>query len=218
MKTTQYVRQLKAIAAADSGGIRERWLYGLRLLHDPEAMSESGKSLKHGVTDQLIATAKAAGLNLSAREIQRCLQCARTYPTGSQIRHAETDFRTWHELANADFPPIEALDGEPPADHRTEAEKARDRARALATIRGVQGELFPLSTFEPIVTTLKDLLDYTDEQEAMTARFVAHGQKRRAYLNDLIEAADGDTSVTWQEAHDRLAAANPDVPDITEVP
>jgi hypothetical protein len=30
MKTTQYVQQEKAIAAADSGGIRQRWLWATR--------------------------------------------------------------------------------------------------------------------------------------------------------------------------------------------
>lgn len=84
MKTTQYVKQEKAIAVADSGGIRARWLWGLRLLRDSDAMS-SEKSLRHGVTEQLIAAAKSSGLKLSAREIQARLQCARAYPTEAQI-------------------------------------------------------------------------------------------------------------------------------------
>lgn len=80
MKVTQYVRQERAIASADSGGIRERWIWGLRLLRDPDAMS-SPKSLRHGVADQLMAAAARAGRKLSDREIRWRLQCARTYPT-----------------------------------------------------------------------------------------------------------------------------------------
>lgn len=102
MKTTQYVRQEKAIATADSNVIRERWLWGLRLLRNPAAMS-SEKSLRHGITDQLVAAAQAAGLKLTAREIQRRLQCARTYPTEAQMRRVTSDFESWFDLLKADF-------------------------------------------------------------------------------------------------------------------
>jgi hypothetical protein len=118
MKTTQYVRQLKAIEAAEASGIRERWLFGLRFLRDPEVMAPSGKSLRHGAAEKLIA---AAGLNskgkrrLSEQEIQRCIRCARAYPTESQIRRAATDFDSWWDLVDAGFPPYEAPEGEPPA-------------------------------------------------------------------------------------------------------
>lgn len=204
MKTTQYVRQEKAIAVADSGGIRQRWLWGLRLLRDSDAMSESGKSLKHGVTDQLIAAAKSAGLKLSDREIRRRLQCARTYQTESQIGRAVADFETWRDLSDANFPEYDAAEDEPLADHRTDAERDHDRARALIDLIGEQGALFPLRDFEPIETTLKDLQLYMEQQEGLTQRFVAHGQKRRAYFEQLVEAADYDLSVTWAEAHARL--------------
>lgn len=207
MKTTQYVRQERAIAAADSGGIRERWLWGLRLLRDRDAMS-SEKSLRHGVTDQLIAAATAAGRKLSEREIRRRLQCARTYRTESQIGRAMADFGSWYELSEANFPAIEAPADEPPADHRTDSERQHDHARALVDLIGDQGALFPLADFEPTVTTLKELVDYTDAQEDLTQRFVEHGRKRRAYLNSLIVAADGDLSVVWQDAHDRLPAVD----------
>lgn len=135
MKTTQYVRQEKAIAVADSGGIRQRWLYGLRLLRDQEAMSESGKSLKHGIADQLIAVAKSNGLKLSAREIQSRLQCARAYPTEAQIRRSTADFEHWSALVQAGFPDYEAPEDEPPADHRNDAERKHDAARQLAALK-----------------------------------------------------------------------------------
>lgn len=207
MKTTQYVRQEKAIVSADSGGIRQRWIWGLRLLRDAEAMS-SPKSLRHGVTDQLIAAAKAAGIKLSDREIRRRLQCARAYQTESQIGQAMADFESWWDLAEANFPAYEAAEGEPLADHRTEAERDHDRARALADLVGEQGSLFPLRDFEPVETTLKDLAEYAAQQEELTSRFVAHGRKRRDYLESLIEAADGDLSMRWIEAHGRLSQAD----------
>lgn len=212
MKTTQYVRQEKAISAADRGGIRERWMWGLRLLRDPEAMS-SEKSLKHGVTDELIATATARGYKLSAREIQRRMQCARTYRTEGQIRRVLADFETWDELSRANFPPYEADENEPLADHRTETEQEHVRARALLDLIGEQGALFPASMFEPVETQLKDLVAYAEEMRDLTSRFVKRDEERRAYLNRLIEAAGGDLSVTWQEAQRRLNET-----DSTETP
>lgn len=203
MKTSQYVRQEKAIASADSGGIRERWLWGLRLLRDPDAMS-SPISLRHGVSEQLIEAAKAAGRKLSPSEIRRRLICARTYSTEAEIVRAMDDFGSWSDLAAANFPAYEVPDGEPLADHRTQAERDHDHARALVDLIGEQGSLFPLRDFEPVTTTLKDLQVYTEQQEQLTARFVEHGRKRRAYLNDLIAAANDDLSVTWREAHARL--------------
>lgn len=206
MKTTQYVKQERAISAADSGGIRERWLWGLRLLRDTEAMS-SEKSLRHGVADQLIAAAgkDARGRSrLNIQEIQRRIRCARAYQTESEIRLAQTDFGTWYGLVNAGFPAYEAPDGEPLADHRTEAERDRDAARALLDLIGEQGALFPASDFEPATTPLKDLKAYADEMEELTGRFVDRDRKRRAYLDSLIKAADDDLSVTWQEAQERL--------------
>ena len=203
MKTTQYVRQERAIASADAGGIRMRWMWGLRLLRDPEAMS-SEKSLKHGVTEQLVTAAKAGGLRLSEREIRYRLKCARTYQTEDEIRQALAAFETWTDLCSANFPAYETSADEPLADHRTEEEKKRDRARALLDIIGNQGTLFPLDKFEPTEATLKELQEYTEQSEELTARFLEHDRKRRDYLDSLIEAADGDLSITWQEAQQRL--------------
>ncbi len=202
MKITQYISQEKAISAADGGGIRQRRLYGLRLLRDSDVMSPGGGGLRHGVTDQLMSAAKARGFRLSDREIRRRIQCARAYPTEAQIGRAVADFSTWRDLADAGFPAIPLPDGEPDADHRTVDEKRHDAARALAELIGEQGSLFPLSQFEPADASLKELLDYTEQQEELTARFAEHGRKRREYLDSLIAAAGGgDLSKTWHEAH-----------------
>jgi hypothetical protein len=211
MKTSQYVRQEKAIASADSGGIRERWLWGLRLLRDPEAFAPGSSQLKPGRAEELTKAAKSAGLRLSEREIRYRLQCARTYPTETEIRHACAEFGDWSALRSAGFPTFEAPVDEPPADHRTQLERDHDHARALVDLIGEQGALFPLRDFEPVITTLKQLQDYADQQEELTARFVEHGKKRRAYLDKLIEAADYDLGMTWRDAHDRLGVEEQDL-------
>lgn len=205
MKTTQYVRQLSHIEAADSNLIREWWMFGLRLLRDAEVMSPSGVSLRHGVAERLVAAAGTDSKGrprLSPQKIQRALRCARIYQTESQIRRAATDFSGWYELVDAGFPAYEAEEGEAPADHRTEAERKRDRARALADVLGEQGALFPLDDFEPTTTTLKELAEYTSEMAELTARFHRRDEQRRTYLESLIVAADGDLSVSWQDAHE----------------
>lgn len=207
MKTTQYVRQEQAIAAADSGGIRERWMWGLRLLRDPDAFSPGSTQLKPGHADELVQAIKVVGRKISQREIQYRLRAARTYRTDSQIAQISARFENWSSLIAADFPAIESLPNEAPADHRTEVERKRDRARVLASLAefgNEQGALFPLSDFEPITATLKELEEYADQQEAITARFAAHGHKRRAYLENLKAAVDGDLSATWQHAHEQM--------------
>lgn len=211
MKTTQYLRIERAIAAAAKNDIHERWIWGLRLLRDPDAFAPGSTQLKPGRADELVRAAKAAGFPLTQREIQFRLQCARAYPTETQIANAGSQFEDWSSLRAAGFPPFEAPEGEPPADHRTDAERARDHARALTDILGEQGTLFPLGDFEPTETPLKILAAYAEEMAELTARFAARDRQRRAYLDQLIEAAGGDLSTTWQDAH--LRAFGEQVPE-----
>lgn len=201
MKTTQYIRIERAISAAAVSDIRERWFWGLRLLRDPDAFAPGSSQLKPGRADELIRSAKAAKLTLSEREIRYRIQCARAYPTDSQIRHACAEFEDWSSLRAAGFPAIDAPEGEPPADHRTDAERQRDHARALTDLLGDQGALFPLADFEPHETPLKDLKAYAEEMAELTARFRKRDEDRREYLDRLIAAAGGDLSTTWQDAH-----------------
>jgi hypothetical protein len=203
MKTTQYVRQENAIGAAEAGGMRERWIWGLRLLRDADAFTPGSSQLKPGRADELIGAAKAAGRNLSEREIRRRLQCARTYRTETEFGRAVAEFQTWRELSDANFPRFDGDEGEPPADHRTDAERKRDLARAIADVIGEQGTLFPLDRFEPFESTLKDLADYAAEMSDLTERFRKRDAERRDYLDKLIEAAAGDLSTRWQDAHQR---------------
>jgi hypothetical protein len=203
VKTTQYVRQEKAIAAAAVSDIRGRWLWGLRLLRDPDAFAQGSTQLKPGRADELVRAAKSAGFPLTAREIQYRLQCARAYPYASQIANAGAQFEDWTALRSAGFPAMPAPADEPPADWRTETERQRDHNRALADIFGEQGTLFPLADFEPRETPLKDLEAYAVEMAELTARFRKRDEERREYLDILIVAAGGDLSVTWQAAHVR---------------
>lgn len=204
MKTAQYVRQERAIAASAVNDIRQRWLWGLRLLRDTDAFAPGSSQLRPGQADELIRSAKAAGLRLSEREIQYRLRCARAYPTEAQIAHACAEFEDWSSLRAAGFPAFDAPEGAELADHRTEDERRRDHARAIADVFGEQGTLFPLSDFEPVTTTLKDLVVYATEMSELTARFAKRDQDRWAYLNRLVEAAGADLSVTWADAHARL--------------
>lgn len=129
---------------------------------------------------------------------------ARTYTTENEIAQVLAAFDSWWSLIQAGFPPSEVADGEPPVDYRTPAERTRDRDRALLELIDQQSALFPLDDFDPRATTLKELQDYTEEMEALTARFAERDRRRRTYLERLIEAAGDDLSVTWKEAHDLL--------------
>jgi hypothetical protein len=206
MKLAQYTSQERVIATADSSGIRQRWMYGLRLLADTEKIATAG-GLKHGVAESLIQSAAKHGIKLSAREIRWRMQLARAYPTEAQIGNAITDFNSWFDLIQAGFPDIAMPAGEPPADWRTQAEKDHDSARALADLIGDQGTLFPLSKFEPAEITLKDLEDYAEQQDRINAGFIETSRKRHEYLGSLTRAVNGDMSKTWAEAQAALDAA-----------
>lgn len=201
MRTRAYTAAEKAIAAADTNTIRERWQYGLRLIHDQEKIAPSG-GLRHGVSDALIEAARRVGKKLSAPEIRDRMLAARTYPKESQIALAQSDFDTWNDLRNARFPAYEASPDEPDADWRTTAEKAHDRAVALAALADWDTPaLFPLTQFEPTETTLKQLIDYAAEQDAITERFAETGRKRHEQLDAMLAAVGGDESSTWADAH-----------------
>ncbi len=203
MKRSKRTRLSKDVAAGDRSGIEARWVWGIEVLRDPESMSETGKSLRPGVTERLIADGATVGDKLSEREIRRRLQCARTYPCDSQIGQALADYTTWFDLAEAGFPPYPALPGEDPADVRTPAERRRDQNKAMLE-HDHQGGLFP--DFEPPVTRLRIMKAYTAKMNGLAANYTAHCAARTAYMDQLIAAAGGDLDMTWAEAEDRLAA------------
>jgi hypothetical protein len=113
MSKPSYKKLQAAIAKGDGRSIEHRWAYGRAILDDPKKISSSGKSLRHGALEALIADAKSVGSVLSEREIQRRLQCARAYKTINQIRRLPSDLGTWDALCEAGFPAVE-IDEEDP--------------------------------------------------------------------------------------------------------
>lgn len=205
MKTARYGKIDREIASHDGGGIWERWRYGRLLLVDDTATTPAG-NLQHGVLARLILAAERHGLKVNEREIRRRLQCARTYPTRSQIGQLLTDFRTWDEVINSDWPEYPADEGERPYDPRSDTElTARGPGKGTNLLPATrQGTLF--DSFDPTTTTLAELERWTQEQDEITARFVAIGVERRRYLDDLVKAVQGDMTATWAAAQAVLDA------------
>lgn len=209
MKIAQYTVREAGIISADSDGIRKRWLWGLRLLHDPDAFNTGSSQLRPGFAEALTKAAAARGITLSERETRRRLQCARAYPTEAEFGHAVAEFQAWRDLAEAGFPAFEAPPDEPPADWRTDAERTRDRNRAwLDTTNGMDA-MFPLSDFEPVETTLEDLEVFMKQQLQINQNYAATYAKRREYLDRLTDAVAGDISATWEQAQRALDSASP---------
>lgn len=213
---TRYLRLEKNIAASDTGGILERWTFGRRLLMDGKAMSASRRSLQPGVALRLIAEAKAAGYKmLSEREIQYRLQAARTYETEAQIRSAAADLGTWRSLCDAGFPQVEVADPGEPHDPRDADEKWRDFRNDMDRLKRrnpSQLELpfdmrlphyFNPETRGPRVK-IGVLVRDCDESERMTANYAKRDAEKRAYVNELLAAVDGNEEATALEAEARI--------------
>jgi hypothetical protein len=205
----RYLRLEKNIAASDTGGILERWRYGRRLLSDGKATTPVG-NLRHGVLAALIADAQADGYKLTEQEIQRRLRAARTYPTEAEIRELTHGFQNWDEAARAGFPPVEVTDPGDPYDPRDADEKWRDfrseqerrKAENPQQLAFELPQIFSHDTFGPR-TQLADMVAACDVSEQMTANFVKYDAQRRAYVDELLDAAGGNDRMTWIEAEAR---------------
>lgn len=205
----RYLRLEKNIAASDTGGILERWRYGRRLLSDGKATTPAG-NLRHGVLAALIADAKADGYKLTQTEINRRIRCARQYETESQISRVATDFDNWWDLVTAGFPQVEVTDPGEPYDPRDADEKWRDfkneqerrKAENPEQLTFELPQFFSHDTYGPR-THLSDLVAACDESERMTANFVKRDSERRAYVDELLDAAGGNDRMTWIEAEAR---------------
>jgi len=202
-----YGRQERAIAAADTGTMRERWEYGRRLACDPAATDRDG-NLRPGAMDRLIIIAKRRSVHLTEEEITARLAAGLAYPCESQIRDARRDHETWAALCEAGFPPTEAEPGDQPYDPRGAAERARavDRQLALGEPDADQLALFPDDRYD-VLSTLAELRKYAEDSDARTKRHAAKDAERIEYLDQLSEAVDGDESKTWEEAQAALDTA-----------
>jgi hypothetical protein len=200
MRYERYKRIDNAIKASDSGGIWERWRYGRRLVCD-DAMTTSKGNLRDGKMEWLIRHSEA-----SRREIQRRLQCARTYPQESQLRHAVAQFGTWHDLAAANFPPYPATEGERPYNPLETDELARQHQTESQRIAEDEqydgGGLIPRDAF-PDSTPLAEIDRWTDRELELAARFTDKAERRRFYVDGLIKAAGSG----WRERNVTLGEA-----------
>jgi len=181
-------------------------------------------NLRHGVLARLIAGAADGGCKLTEQEIQRRLKCARAYVTEAQIREAAHGFGNWDELARAGFPAAAVPAGGEPCDPRDTDEKWRDFGSDVKRSQGENPEQLMLSFDLPghfshgrygPGSPVSALIAACGESERYTANMTRKDKERRAYVTELLDAAGGDTSMSWYEAEGRrlglagLAAADP---------
>lgn len=214
MRFAEYGRIERAISASDSGGIYERWRYGRRLLCDAKMTTPAG-NFRHHVLEKLI---RASGGKLTEREIQRRLQCGRTYPRQSQIRQLLTDFRTWDQVINSGFPPYDGDPDELPYNpletkelvkqHETQGDRLSEDGQyegggLVPWDDTDEGALIPRDTF-PDSTPMREVDRWANEELELASRHADRAHKRRRYVDSLIKAINGDLNATLREAEHRL--------------
>ena len=218
MRYGRYLRLEKNIAASDTGGVRERWAYGCRLLADGTATTPNG-NLKNGVRAGLVAESAARGHKLSEREISRRLQCAKMYPTEAQLCQALAQYGAWSDLAEANFPPVELPEGTDPGepfDPRDADEKLRDANAELERRKAQNPEQLALWDWSPRYSfqgdehgprsTLEQLYAACDVSERFTAGMAKYDADRRAYVDDMARECGGNLQASWFEGEKRLQA------------
>lgn len=204
MKAPSYLSIETRIAAAERGGIRERWTWGRQLLVDPNAFNPKSTQLKPGYTADLVQAAEAAGLRLSVREVSRRLQFARIYTTEQAVDEIIAKFGSWHEMADADFPPLLddlelddlALVDEQPDEFRR---KAGNLPGFKATLR-LHGEEIDLAD-----ATVGDLVAYRDKYRSMHEGFGKILDLIEATVSAVLEGAGGDLDANAIEAYEHGA-------------
>lgn len=206
-----YGRLEKAIAAADTGSIRQRWEYARRLLCDRTKTTPDGR-LRYGVIDGLIAAAAKQGIKISRREIQYRFQAGRTYPSQAELAQLVAQVDSWKELIRAAFPPVELPLGSDlePFDPRTPEERARDAGEVLdstAEQAGGQGELFSYfrDGFDEL-STIAELRKHAVDLREWTQRQANADDRRIAYVDKLSAAVGGDESKTVADANAAMSA------------
>lgn len=226
MRLGEYGRIEREISAAENGTIYHRWKYGRRMACDTEITTPNG-NFRHGVIEKLI---RASGDKLWVRELQRRLQCAKAYPTRSQMRLAVDAFGSWDKLYNAGFPSFEGEEDELPYNplatdelviqHKTTADRVaedgqyegggivpreehEEDAATEPAKQSEEGALIPRDTF-PDSTPLRELARWVEQEKELARRFGARVDKLGRYFDALVKAANGDLNVTLEEAERRL--------------
>ncbi len=181
-----YRKLQAAIARGDAGGIETRWAYGRALIADPRKMSETGKSLRNGAIEALLADAKAVGSVLSRREIQWRMQCARAYPTIAQLRTAACAFEDWTAFRESGFPPVEGAPTPDPETVLDDLEKTERQAHE-------QLDMFPdIVRGIPLAqATMRVVKAYAADMRRMTAGYARKDDERDEHIA-AIEAVVGD--------------------------
>lgn len=194
MAGPSYRRLQRAIARDDKHSIEARWLYGRAVLGDSRKMAASGKSLRHGAVEALIADAAAVGSKLTEREIQYRIRCARTYRTITEIRTACSDFESWSDLREAGFPPVESNAPDPEAE--------LDRLEATDRQEHEQLSMFPdIVRGVPLArATMRDVEAYAAEMRAMTASFARRDEERAEHLAACRAVVGDDPDVLYVTA------------------
>lgn len=203
-KKPNYKSLQKAITRDDKRGVEARWEYGRAILTDPKKMAASGKSLRHGAMEALIADAKAVCAKLTEREIQYRIQCARTYKSINEIRTAMVGFETWSDLRDAGFPAV-VIDEELSIDE------------ALADILPAETDWEQLA----LIPGLKPVLKVNGKKIAQADALVADGEAYEQMVIEMSESvsktaihvqeimriarlgADGDRGMRLVEAYQR---------------
>jgi len=202
MSKPNYKKLQRSIAKGDGQGIESRWSYGRAILEDPAKISSTGKSLRHGAMEALIADAKSVGSTLSDREIQRRLQCARTYKTISQIRQAMADFGTWAELAEANFPEVTVdEDLAEPTDLEVDAANAWEQLTLLPGFKEtvkVHGREMPITEM-----TVPESIAYRDKYRSMHEGFGKTLDLIERTVDAIIDGWDGNPETKAVDAYQR---------------
>lgn len=202
MSKPNYKKLQRSIAKGDGQTIEGRWVYGRTILTDPAKISDTGKSLRHGAMEALIADAKAVGSELTEREVQRRLQCARTYKTINQIRHAVSDFGTWHDLVQAGFPEV-AIDEDLVEPEGLEV-AAADAWEQLTLLPGfkeivkVHGREMPITEM-----TVPESIAYRDKYRSMHEGFGKTLDLIERTVDAIIDGWDGDPETKAVDAYQR---------------
>lgn len=204
MKKSSTKSLQRVIARGDGRSIEDRWEYGRAVLDNPKRTSASGKSLRHGATEALIAEAAALGSVLSATEIRYRVQCARTYKTINEIAKAIGDFPTWSDLIQAGFPAVDVDEPQSPESLLDAIESGPRPDPQEFEQLGMFPEMvkdIPLAA-----STLRHLLTYAEEMRAMTASFARRDEEREQHLRELTAATGGDLDVLYPDAVAALGA------------
>jgi hypothetical protein len=199
-----YLKREIAIMKGERGDTEQRWHYGCDLIKERKGFSK----LPKGRLNELIVEAVRAGLKLSEREIQRRIKLATVYGSLAELRHAVTEFGSWHDLVQAGFPAVE-IDEEDPIEEMEEV--------GVATPNVVEMPLFDIPGFKPTLringkkvdladATVRQAIDYRDMCREMHANFGRTVAQVESTVDVMIAGCDGDLDANALDAWRRATS------------